>query len=91
MVNKYINNQAPEYLKCKLLRKVTDSDKRTRQEHDRICLRIPHVEKLRLKCRSFRYAALVVWNRLPRSVKESEIFKSRLKTFYFNKWLAEQV
>ena len=42
MVNKYINNQAPEYIKCMLLRKGTDSDKRSRQEHDRISLRRPH-------------------------------------------------
>ena len=75
-----------------LLRQNTDCDKRTRQGYDRTGLRIPPVEKLRYKCRSFRYAASVVWNRLPRAIRESvciDTFKARLKTFYFNKWLAD--
>ena len=55
-------------------------------------LRIPPLEKLTYKCRSFRYAAPVVWNKLPRSIRESyciDTFKIRLKTFYFKKWLAD--
>ena len=60
MVYKCINNQAPEYLKCMLLRQNTDCDKRTRQDYDRTGLRIPPLEKLRYKFRSFRYAAPVV-------------------------------
>jgi len=60
MVCKCINNQAPEYLKCMLLPQDTDSDKRTRQDCDRTGLRIPPMEKLRYKCRSFRYVAPVV-------------------------------
>ena len=92
MVYKCLNNQAPEYLKCMLLSQNIDCDKRTRQDYDRTGLRIPPVEKLRYKCRSFRYAAPVVWNRLPRSIRESvciDTFKTRLKTFYFNEWLAD--
>ena len=87
MVYKCINTQAPEYLACMLLHKGTDSDKRTRQDYDRTVLKMSPVGKLRYKCRSFKYAAPVVWNRLPCSVRKSvciEIFKNRLKTFYFN-------
>ena len=75
-----------------LLRQDTGSDKRTRQEYDRTGLRIPPVEKLKYKSRNFTYADPVVWNRLPRSVRQSVCiytFKTRLKTCYFNKWLAE--
>ena len=67
-------------------------DKRTWQDYDRTGLRIHPVEKLRYKCRRFRYAAPVVWNRIPRSVRKSvciDTFKTRLKTGYFNKWLSE--
>ena len=56
MVYKCINNEAPEYLKCMLLRQNTDSDKRTRQDYDRTGLRTPRVEKLKYKSRSFRNA-----------------------------------
>jgi len=60
MVYNCINNQVPEYLKWVLLRQDTESEKRTRQDYDRTGLRTPPVEKLRYKCRSFRYAAPVV-------------------------------
>ena len=92
MVYKCINNQAPEYLKCMLLSQNTDCDKRTGQNYDRTGLRILPVEKLKYKCRSFRYAVPVIWNRLPRSIRKSvciDIFKTRLKTFHFNKWQAD--
>ena len=42
--------------------------------------------------KSFRYAAPVVWNRLPRSIRESvcvDTFKTRLKTLCFKMWLAD--
>ena len=75
-----------------LLFQNTDSDKRTRQDYDRTGLRVPPVEKLKYICRSFRFAAPVVLNRQPRSVRKSiciNTIKTRLKTFYFNKWLAD--
>ena len=75
------------YLKFNLL-----CDKRTRQDYDRTGLRIPPVEKLRCKCKSFSYADRVVWNRLPRSIRKSvciDIFKTRLKTFHFSKLQAD--
>ena len=75
-----------------LLRQNTDSNKRTRQDYDRIGLKVPPVEKLTYKCKSFRYAALVVLNRQPRIVRKSiciKTIKTRLKTFYFNKWFAD--
>ena len=71
MVCECINNQAPKYLKCMLLSQKIDCDKRTRQDYDRTGLRVPPVEKLRYKCTSFKYAAPVVRNRLPGSVRES--------------------
>ena len=92
MVYKCINNQAPEYLKCMLFSQNTDIDKRTRQDYAKTVLRIPPVEKLKYKFRSLRYAATVDGNKLPRSIREGvgiDTFKTRLKTFYFNKWLAD--
>ena len=77
-----------------LFRQNTDSDKRARHHYDRIGLRVPSVEKLKYKCRSVRYAFPVVLNRLPRRVRESvgiDTFKTRRKTIYFNKWLADSI
>ena len=54
-----------------LLRQNTESDKRSRQDYDRTGLRIPPVEKLKYKCRSFWYAVPVVWKILPHSVRNS--------------------
>ena len=71
MAYKCINNQAPEYRKCMLLRQNTDSDNRTRQDWDKLGLRVPPVEKLKYKCKSFWYTATAVWNRLPSSIRES--------------------
>ena len=71
MVYKCINNQAHEYLKCILTLQNTDSDNGTKQDYDRIGLRVPPVEKLNYKCRNFKYAAPVVSNRLPRSIREN--------------------
>ena len=56
IVNKCINNQAPECLKSMSLRQDIDSDKRTTQDYDRTGLRTVSAENLRCKCRSFRYA-----------------------------------
>ena len=70
------------------LREITNFDKKTGQDFDKTGLRVPPVEKSKYKYRSFRYAAPVVWKRLPRSVREHfsiDTFKTRLKTFYFNK------
>ena len=90
-VYKCTNSQALEYLKYMLLFQDTESEKKTRQDYDKIGLRTPPVENLKYNCRNYRYAAPVVWNRLPRSVRESvriKKFKTWLRTFYFNKWLA---
>ena len=79
-----------------LLSQNTNCDERTRQDYDKTGLRIPPVEKLRYKFRSFRKAAPVVWIRLRRSKKINvrkgvsiDTTKSKLKTFYFNKYFAE--
>ena len=74
-----------------LLCQGTESKNKTRQDYDRRGLRIPPVEKLRYKCRSFRYAVTQLSGTDYHVAMCIETFKSRLKTFYFNKWLAEQV
>ena len=56
MAYKCIHNQAPKYLKCKLLHLDVESEKTTKQEYDKPGLRKPSVEKLRYKCRSLRNA-----------------------------------
>ena len=93
MVYKCINNQAPECIKCMFLHQHTEDEKRTRQGYDRTDLKTPPVKKLRYKSRSVRYAAPITLNRLSRSVRESvciKTFKTRLQTFYFNKWLGNR-
>ena len=67
----FISNPPPEQVKRMLLSQNTDCDRRIRHDYYRTGLTIPSVEKLRYKCRRFRYAAPVVWNRLPRSIRES--------------------
>ena len=54
MIYKWINNQAPRYPKCMLIRENTDSDKRTKQDCDRTGLRVPPVENLKYKCRKLQ-------------------------------------
>ena len=71
MVYNDMNNQGPDYLERMLLRQDTDSDKRTRQDYHRTGLRIPPIEKLRCKRSSFRYAAQIICDRLPLSIRES--------------------
>ena len=75
-----------------LLHKGTESKKRIRKDYDRTGLRIPPVEKLKYKCRSFRYATTFVWNRLKRNVREIvfiDTFETRLKKFCSKKLLAD--
>ena len=77
-----------------LLSQNTDCDKRIRQDYDKTGLGISPVEKFRYKCRTVRYAAPVVWNRLQLSITKSvfiDAFKTSLKALYFNKWLTDYI
>ena len=71
MVYKCINNQTSDLIKLMLLRQNTFPDKKTRQDYDRTGLRIPPVENLRYKCRSFILYVPVFRNRLSRSGTKS--------------------
>ena len=93
MVYKCLNDQAPDYLKCLLLLRKDSITKKTRNDYDETWLNTYPLEKLRYKCRSFRHVAPDIWNKLDMTVRKSpttETFKVRLKTFYFDKWLADQ-
>ena len=57
MIYKCRSNKALEYIKCRLLCRDTESEKRTMQDYNRTGLRTPPVEKLRHKFRSCRYDA----------------------------------
>ena len=49
---------------------------------------VPKVSKSRVGARAFSYQAPLLWNHLPLSVREADTFctfKSRLKTFLFDK------
>ena len=91
-VYKCFKNQAPNYLKSLLIPRINESTVVTRLDNDVTWLNSHPIETLNYKCRGFRQAAPVVWNKLDKKIRESptvETFKSRLKTFYFEKWLKE--
>ena len=62
----------------------------TQKDNDVTWLNKYPIEKLNYKCRSFRYIAPNSWNQLNIIIRESqsvETFKTKLKTYYFQKWL----
>ena len=76
---KTFHGKAPQYINCLLseLRSTRFDNKK---------LSIPTVKLKRTGTRAFSYAAPFLWNSLPLHIRESasvEIFKKRLKTFYF--------
>ena len=90
IVYKCFKKQAPKYLTSLLLPRINNYNKNTRKNIDITWLNKHPLEKLSYKCRSFRHVAPDVWNRLSIEVRNSpsvNIFKSRLKTFYFKEWL----
>ena len=90
IVYKCFKKQEPKYLTSLLLPRINNYNKNTRKNIDITWLNKHPLEKLSYKCRSFRHVAPDVWNRLSIEVRNSpsvNIFKSRLKTFYFKEWL----
>ena len=82
---KALNNMAPLYLK-KLV--VPYQPTRALRSQNSNLLVVPTVSKSRVGARAFSYQAPHLWNHLPLSVREADTictFKSRLKTFLFDK------
>ena len=82
---KALNGQAPSYLKELI---VPYQPTRTLRSQNAGLLVVPIVSKIRTGGRAFNYQAPLLWNHLPVSVREADTlstFKSRLKTFLFDK------
>uniref|UniRef100_A0A8P4GNX2 Reverse transcriptase domain-containing protein n=1 Tax=Dicentrarchus labrax TaxID=13489 RepID=A0A8P4GNX2_DICLA len=82
---KALHGQAPSYLKELI---VPYYPTRTLRSLNAGLLVVPIVSKSRTGARAFSYQAPLLWNQLPVVVREADtltIFKSRLKTFLFDK------
>ena len=82
---KALNDQAPSYLKELV---IPYYPTRPLRSQDADLLVVPKISKSRLGARAFSYQAPLLWNNLPISVREADTlstFKSRLKTFLFDK------
>ena len=82
---KALNNMAPVYLEELL---VPYQPTRALRSQNSGLLVVPKVSKSRVGARAFSYQAPLLWNHLPLSVREADTictFKSRLKTFLFDK------
>ena len=88
MVSKSFNGIAPPYLQNLIRKKISLESLRVSQ--DTTLLDEPRLEQ-HFKNRRFEIVGPRQWNMLPRFIRETasvELFKSRLKTFLFNKfWL----
>ena len=80
---------APVYLE-ELLQKDTNNVKmgtRTRPDYDICQFKVPKLMSTKLNVRRFSYYAPGIWNALPFYIRSSEsidLFKKKLKTFYFD-------
>ena len=82
---KALNNMAPVYIEELL---VPYQPTRALRSQNSGLLVVPKVSKSRVGARAFSYQAPLLWNHLPLSVREADTictFKSRLKTFLFDK------
>uniref|UniRef100_A0AAQ5ZSU8 Reverse transcriptase domain-containing protein n=1 Tax=Amphiprion ocellaris TaxID=80972 RepID=A0AAQ5ZSU8_AMPOC len=82
---KALNNQSPSYLKDLI---VPYYPSRTLRSQTAGLLVVPRISKSRMGGRAFSYQAPLLWNQLPVWVREADtlsIFKTRLKTFLFDK------
>ena len=82
---KALNDQAPSYLKELI---VPYCPARTLRSQNAGLLVTPRISRSRMGGRAFSYQAPLLWNQLPVSVREVDTvstFKSRLKTFLFDK------
>jgi hypothetical protein len=83
-VYKCLNGAGPEYLSQLL--SFPSRTRILRSSNDPLLLEIPRMKTESFGKRSFKYAAPKTWNEVPYSIRSSdsiEIFKNRLKTFYF--------
>ena len=82
---KALNDRAPSYLKDLI---VPYYPNRTLRSQNAGLLVVPKISKSRIGARAFSHQAPLLWNHLPLSVREADTlstFKSRLKTFLFDK------
>ena len=82
---KALNGIAPKYLTALIER---NNPSRCLRSGDGISLKIPWTRLKLYGDRSFSYAAATLWNGLPshiRSASSTEVFKSRLKTYFFER------
>ena len=82
---KALNGQAPSYLKELI---IPYNPTRTLRSQNAGFLVVPRVSKSRMGARAFSYQAPLLWNQLPVWVREADTlstFKSKLKTFLFDK------
>ncbi len=82
---KALNGQAPSYLKELI---VPYYPTRALRSQNAGLLVVPRVSKSRMGARAFSYQAPLLWNQVPVWVREADTvstFKSRLKTFLFDK------
>ncbi|XP_059203563.1 uncharacterized protein LOC131982996 [Centropristis striata] len=82
---KALNGQAPSHLKDLIMPYYPSTA--LRSQNSRLLV-VPKVLKSRLGAKAFSYQAPLLWNHLPVSVREADtlsLFKSKLKTFIFDK------
>ncbi|XP_075329020.1 uncharacterized protein LOC142388045 [Odontesthes bonariensis] len=82
---KALNDRAPSYLKDLIVRYFPNRALRSQTAG---LLEVPRVSKSRMGGRAFSYQAPLLWNKLPVNVREADTlstFKTRLKTFLFDK------
>ena len=78
---KSLHGLAPHYI-TELLKKLRN----TRREQNKLL--VPEINLKRTGSKAFSYSAPYLWNVLPKDIREAastDIFKKKLKTFYFEK------
>ena len=91
LVYKCLNNKnnSPQYLTELINLREPKINHSLRKDNDKTLLEFGPLEKQNYKSRGFSCAAPILWNKLPPNIRQSktiDLFKSNLKTFYFNKW-----
>ena len=89
IVYKCFNGLAPMYLNHLLIPRAGQSLRITRRANDITYLCSHPLERLHYKNQCFRYVSPGLWNCLSQVIRESsniEIFKSKLKTHYYELW-----
>ncbi|KAK2872069.1 hypothetical protein Q8A73_024565, partial [Channa argus] len=84
---KALNGQAPSYIEDLIAPYHPSRPLRSQNAGLRV---VPRISKSRMGGRAFSYQAPLLWNQLPVQIREADTlstFKSKLKTFLFNKLL----